>query len=66
MFGEPVGRRVRCPECETLNTAVVPRESSLVDQESAADGKVQTKCRECETQFTVHFRVDESDSQQSQ
>lgn len=57
MADPPTGRSVTCPECSSRAIAIVPRNSTIVEREEAADGKVWTNCRACDTRFLVFYRT---------
>ncbi|MFC7166126.1 hypothetical protein [Halospeciosus flavus] len=59
MSQSPVTRSVVCPSCESKALAVVPSDSTIVDEEDDADGKVWTDCRTCGEEFLTYYRVDD-------
>lgn len=58
MSSDPTSQPVPCPNCGTSAVAVLPAKSRIVDDENAADGKVQVDCSSCDVRFLVHYRTD--------
>lgn len=59
MSEQPTGRDVECPSCGTKTTAVVPKNSEIVDQEENAGRKSWVDCLTCGERFLIHYRIDE-------
>lgn len=56
---EPVEKRVTCPSCNDHAFAVVPKDTVVVDDSEATDGKVWVNCLHCENRFVVSYRDEE-------
>lgn len=54
---QPEGRDVECPSCNTRTTAVVPRNSEIVDREDA-DRTSWVNCLTCGERFLIYYRTD--------
>lgn len=59
MANPPIGLEVICPECGADAVAIVPRDSTIIEQEKEADGKVWVNCRACDSKFIVFYRTKE-------
>ena len=62
MSGPPSTKTVECPACAAMAHAVVPSNSTPIQNETVddgdVDGKVWTTCSFCDERFLVYYRLD--------
>jgi len=52
----PKSEWVRCPECNAQAVALIPRDSTTVEDKDESDGKARVNCPECGNHFLVLFK----------
>lgn len=55
---EPAAKRVTCPSCNGDTFAIVPKGTTIVDDDELGDGKVWAICPDCQNWFLVYYQND--------
>lgn len=51
------GRTVPCPSCDTPTGVPLPQDSQIVTDAADGEGMSPTRCPNCDTRITVHYRT---------
>lgn len=54
----PKSKWVRCPECDAYAVALIPQNSTVVENQDESDGKVGVDCPECGHEFRVLYQLE--------